>query len=178
MALASLNVPQKVDTPLRLSLSVSLAGAARPGASRLFLLCVGIAMPHSCPPPPWSVPLLLLRAVGRQSLLRHGPAAALSLFLSLSLSSQRLYMPSGASKNAARSWGPTALAQGLVSRGRRPPWAAGGGRRMRSWMRGGQRRVRQVALCSGSHRLFYAEPVTQGGWKARQMTDTDIQLPG
>ena len=79
MALASLNVPQKVDTPLRLSLSVSLAGAARPGASRLFLLCVGTAMPHSCPPPPWSVPLLLLRAVGRQSLLRHGPAAALSL---------------------------------------------------------------------------------------------------
>ena len=85
MALASLNVPQKVDTPLRLSLSVSLAGAARPGASRLFLLCVGIAMPHSCPPPPWSVPLLLLRAVGRQSQLGHGPAAALSLSFSLSL---------------------------------------------------------------------------------------------
>ena len=45
-----------------------------------------------------------------------------------------------------------------------------------SWIR--VRLVRQVALCSGSHRLFYAEPVTQGGWKARQMTDADIQLPG
>ena len=57
MALASLNVPQKVDTPLRLSLSVSLAGAARPGASRLFLLCVGIAMSSSalvCASPPSS----------------------------------------------------------------------------------------------------------------------------
>ena len=57
MALASLNVPQKADTPLRLSLSVSLAGAARPGASRLFLLCVGIAMSSSalvCASPPSS----------------------------------------------------------------------------------------------------------------------------
>ena len=62
----------------RLSRPAPAARKYCPGASRLFLLCVGIAMPHSCPPPPWSVPLLLLRAVGRQSQFRHGPAASLT----------------------------------------------------------------------------------------------------
>ena len=178
MALASLNVPQKVDTPLRLSLSVSLAGAARPGASRLFLLCVGIAMPHSCPPPPWSVPLLLLRAVGRQSLLRHGPAGS-----SFRRRQRRTTPPLVQSNCTPRQ------------RVRRQERSSGqftgfgvltdqSGSRYHEFLvitpaeALRVRLVRQVALCSGSHRLFYAEPVTQGGWKARQMTDTDIQLPG
>ena len=123
----------------------------RPGSVtwKLFLLCVGIPMPHSCPPPPWSMPLLLLWAVGRHSQFRHGPAAALSLThthsLSLAFIAAALHAlgrGAWASKSAARGWGRAGLGQGSVRRGRRSPWAAGGARRMRSWIRGGRRRLR------------------------------------
>ena len=178
MALASLNVPQKVDTPLRLSLSVSLAGAARPGASRLFLLCVGIAMSSSalvCASPPSS-------GSGASKSVAPWPGRR-TLWSSFRRRQRRTTPPLVQSNCTPRQ------------RVRRQERSSGqftgfgvltdqSGSRYHEFLvitpaeALRVRLVRQVALCSGSHRLFYAEPVTQGGWKARQMTDADIQLPG